>query len=96
MAIHLEVNAAMHCLLRILKTLTFFLAGTFVWFAAIPALADSGGGKPEEGSITDYFLSYLVVFAGIVLGVLVVANTSRRRTRERPAGYVEKNVLNDE
>ena len=41
--------------------------------------------------MTDYMLSYLVVILGIVLGLLVVAKTSSRRDRERPAGYVEKN-----
>jgi hypothetical protein len=38
-------------------------------------------------------LSYLVVVLAIVLGLLVVAKTSSRRDRDRPAGYVEKNIM---
>ena len=40
-------------------------------------------------------LSYLVVILAIVLGMLVVAKASNRRDRERPAGYVEKNIMAD-
>ena len=46
--------------------------------------------------MSDYMLSYLVVILGIVLGLLVVAKASNRRDRERPAGYVEKNIMADE
>jgi hypothetical protein len=41
-------------------------------------------------------LSYLVVILGIVLGLMVVAKGSSRRDRERPAGYVERNLAADE
>ena len=41
-------------------------------------------------------LSYLIVILGIMLGLLVVARASNRRDRERPAGYVEKNLMGDD
>ncbi len=64
--------------------------------AATCALAaDSAGSKPTEGGISDYMLSYLIVILGIILGLLVVARASNRRDRERPAGYVEKNLMGD-
>jgi hypothetical protein len=44
----------------------------------------------------DYVLSYMVVILALVLGLLVVARSSSRRERERPAGYIGKNVMDDE
>ena len=82
--------------LRILRAFAFFFSGPVVWLAAATArAADSAGAKPAEG-MTDYMLSYLVVILGIVLGLLIVAKASNRRDRERPTGYVEKNILADE
>jgi hypothetical protein len=79
---------------RILQAFLFFLSATAIWLiAATQALAQAPGAtKPPEPSATDYMLSYLVVVLAIVLGLLVVAKTSSRRDRERPAGYVEKNL----
>ena len=54
--------------------------------------ADSAGSKPGEGSMNDYMLSYVVVVLGIALGILVVAKASNRRDREKPSGYVEKDL----
>jgi len=87
----------MNRMLRILQTFLFFLSATVVWFlATTQALAQAPAApKPEESGLTDYMLSYMVVILGIVLGLLVVAKTSSRRDRERPAGYVEKNILAD-
>ena len=59
------------------------------WQRILPA-------KKEEGSLNDYVLSYLLVILGVVLGLLVVAKASSRRDRDRPAGYVEKNILGDD
>ena len=87
----------MNRLPRILQTFVFLLSLTaFCLIAASRALAaDSAGAKPAEGGAMDYMLSYLVVFLGIVLGLLVVAKASSRRDRDRPAGYVEKNIMAD-
>jgi heme/copper-type cytochrome/quinol oxidase subunit 2 len=81
---------------RIRQALAFLLAFTSAWFvdatwafAEPPAAAGAGGGSG------DYMLSYMVVILGIVLGLLVVAKSSNRRDRERPAGYVEKNFTKD-
>jgi hypothetical protein len=38
----------------------------------------------------------MVVILAIVLGLLVVARSSSRRERERPAGYVGKDYTEDE
>jgi len=76
------------------QTAAFFLSMLIVGFTALLAqAADSAAAKPGEGNLTDYMMSYVLVMLGIVLGVLVVANTSNRRSRERPAGYVEKNIM---
>lgn len=96
--IHFEVKVAMNPMLRIFQSFVFyFLAVAAVWLGAtsLALAADSGGGKGSDG-MTDYMLSYLVVILGIVLGLLVVAKASNRRDRERPAGYVEKNIMADE
>ena len=83
--------------LRILWICVFFLTATAFWLiAATQALAaDSAAPKPAEGGMSDYMLSYMIVIAGIVLGLLVVARSSHRRDRDRPAGYVEKNLMAD-
>jgi hypothetical protein len=77
----------------------FCLAAGAIWLTAIgralaqpPTPASSGGG----GGGMDYVLSYMVVFLAIILGLLVVARSSSRRDRERPAGYVEKKIAEDE
>jgi hypothetical protein len=95
--IHFEVKIAMNPMLRIFQTFVFFFSAAAVWLGttSLALAADSGGGKGAEG-MTDYMLSYLVVILGIVLGLLVVAKASNRRDRERPAGYVEKNIMADE
>jgi heme/copper-type cytochrome/quinol oxidase subunit 2 len=81
---------------RIPPALICFLSAMAIWlFAATQALAADAPNPPESG-FTDYILSYLVVVLGIVLGMLVVAKASGRRDRERPAGYVEKNLLREE
>jgi hypothetical protein len=55
------------------------------------APATTGGG----GGGTEYVLPYMVVILALVLGLMVVARGSNRRDRERPAGYVEKKVMDD-
>jgi len=82
---------------RTLRIFVSFLWATAVWLAATTqALAADAPPKAEEGSLTDYTLSYMVVIMGIVLGLLVVAKASSRRDRDRSAGYVEKNIMADE
>ena len=87
----------MNPMLRILQTFLLFLSALAAWLVAtVQAQApDATAAKPTEGGLTDYILSYLVVILGIVLGLLVVAKASNRRDRERPAGYVEKNLMAD-
>ncbi len=95
--IRTKVNFAMNRMLSISQTFVFFLSTFAVWLVATQTLAaDSAGGTPAEGGMTEYMLSYVVVLLGIVLGLLVVAKASNRRDRERPAGYVEKNIMADE
>jgi hypothetical protein len=79
----------------ILKSIAFSISVLAVWFAALQAQAADSGGKADEGSM-DYMLSYLIVILGIALGILVVAKSSMRRERERPTGYVEKKIIDDE
>lgn len=95
--IHTKVNFAMYRTLRILQAFVFFFSSLTIWLAvAAQALAaDAPPPKPAEGGATDYMLSYLVVILAIVLGLLVVARATNRRDRERPAGYVEKNIIAD-
>jgi presenilin-like A22 family membrane protease len=80
-----------------LQAFLSFFSATAVWLVvATQALAAELPVKKPEGSMNDYMLSYLVVILGVVLGLLVVAKTSNRRDRDRPAGYVEKNIMGDE
>jgi heme/copper-type cytochrome/quinol oxidase subunit 2 len=95
-AVQIEEKSAMIRMPSIPKTVTFFLATAIAWFAAVQAQAADSGGKPGEGNATDYLISYLVVVLGIVLGVLLVANVSHRRSREGPAGYVEKKIVSED
>ncbi len=83
--------------LRILHAFLLFLSASVIWLVATTqALAvDPPSTKPPEAGLSDYMLSYLVVVLGIVLGLLVVAKASNRRDRDRPAGYVEKNIMAD-
>ena len=87
----------MNHMLRILQTFVLFLSALAIWLvAAVQAqVPDPAAPKPAEGGLTDYMLSYLIVILGIVLGLLVVAKASNRRDRERPAGYVENNLMAD-
>jgi hypothetical protein len=89
---------AMKHVVRILRAILFYFSATAVWLLlATQAVAQPSSPTPKaEEGITDYTLSYMVVVLGIVLGLLVVAKTSNRRDRERPAGYVEKNIMADE
>jgi hypothetical protein len=88
----------MNRMLRVLQAFVLFFSAAAGWFltAAQALAADTPAPKAEEGSMTDYTLSYMVVALGIVLGLLVVARASSRRDRDRPAGYVEKNIMADE
>ena len=87
----------MNRMLRILPAFASFLSASVVWLIATSQAlaADLPPPKPAEGGATDYMLSYLIVLLGIVLGMLVVAKASNRRDRDRPAGYVEKNLMAD-
>jgi hypothetical protein len=86
----------MNLMSRTVQAFAFSFSLIFVWLAALQAQAADSGGKPGEGGSTDYLMSYFVVFLAIALGLLVVASTSRRKTREGPAGYVEKKLVDDE
>jgi len=78
----------------IARCFRFILGAAIAWFAAVTqTLAAGAPAKPDEGGMTDYMLSYMLVALGIVLGMLVVAKTANRRDRERPSGYVEKNIM---
>jgi hypothetical protein len=61
------------------------------------ALAETTLEKPGEGGkITDYTTSYALVILGIGLGLLFVLHGSTRRERERPEGYVAKEIMKEE
>jgi hypothetical protein len=62
-------------------------------FAQANQPASSGGGG--SGGL-EYAFPYLIVVLGLLLGMLVVARSSSRREREKPAGYVGKNIMEDE
>ena len=83
-----------------LKSVVLLLAiATVCLFAASQALAQpnapasTGGGG---GLGMEYVLPYMVVILALVLGIMVVAKGSNRRDRERPSGYVEKKLAEDE
>ena len=97
MLIRTQVTLAMNRMLRLLQTFVFSLSALAIWLVAAAQAQgpDPAAPKPAEGGLMDYMLSYLVVILGIVLGLLVVAKASNRRDRERPAGYVEKNLMAD-
>ena len=84
---------------RLVRSFVHILAAAVWLLVACPAIAqpappaDSGGGG---GGSMDYMLSYMVVILAIVLGMLIVGRASSRRDRERPEGYVEKNIMADE
>jgi hypothetical protein len=84
-----------------LKSLFLSLCATTIWLITAglalaqpnqPASSGGGGG----GDSMAYVLPYMVVILALVLGMLVVARSSSRREREKPAGYVEKKVMGDE
>jgi hypothetical protein len=84
-----------------LKFLTQSLFVAAIWlmaasiaFAQPNQPAGSGGGG--SGDSMSYMLPYMVVILALVLGMMVVARSSSRRERERPAGYVEKKIIDDE
>ena len=89
-----QVNLAMNYRIQSLHCFVLFLLTMAVWAITAPQLlaAEPPKANPAEGGFTDYMLSYLVVVMSVVLGLLVVAKASSRRDRERPAGYVEKNL----
>ena len=83
-----------------IKSLIQCLSATTVWlmtaglaFAQANQPSSSGGGG---GSGMEYTVPYMVVILALVLGLVVVARSSSRREREKPAGYVEKNIMDDE
>ena len=85
----------MHRTLRFLQPLAAFVSALAVWLVAATRVfaQEPPTVKSADGGMTEYMLSYLVVILAIVLGLLVVAKASNRRERERPAGYVEKNLM---
>jgi hypothetical protein len=82
---------------RIFQVSVFGLSLATAWLVAATQTlaADPPAPAPADNGSGDYVLSYLVVILGIVLGLLVVAKSSARRDRDRPAGYVEKDFTKD-
>jgi hypothetical protein len=78
---------------RCLSIAVAWLMAAGIAFAQPNQPASSGGGSGDSMS---YMLPYMVVILALVLALLVVARTSSRRERERPAGYVEKKIMEDE
>ncbi len=84
-----------------LKSLIQLLVAATAWLmAAGIAFAQpnqpAGTGATSGGDGTAYMLPYMVVILALVLAMLVVARSSSRRERERPAGYVQKKIMEDE
>ena len=78
------------------KLTLFALAG---WLAIggaalhAAAVAEEAGKKSDGGG--SYLLSYALTVMGIVLGLLFVCRTSRRRDRARPEQYGETKVVKE-
>jgi hypothetical protein len=82
---------------RICRSLYFTVLVLAAWVAGAGfAWAQDKGGAAQESGGVDYTLAYALVILGVVLGLLFVLRSSNRRERERPAGYVEKNLLKEE
>lgn len=64
-----------------------------VWWLSIQGTALAQAGQPDgstsSGGRNQYLMSYAVVILGILLGVLFVCNSSRRRDRAKPEAYGE-------
>jgi hypothetical protein len=79
---------------RTLMSVALVLAG---WCGACSmALAQKPGAPPESTASTDYTIAYFLLILGVALGLVFVLKSSNRRDRDRPEGYVEKNVLKQE
>jgi hypothetical protein len=76
------------------------LRGAFTlvcWTAASSAACAQPPDAPSEGGgMMDYTAGYALVLLGVGLGLLVVLHGSSRRERERPEGYVAKDILKEE
>lgn len=59
------------------------------WAASALAQEGAAAGPPPDAEPPGYSLPYGVVMMGIVLGLLFVLNTSRRRDRAKPEVYGE-------
>jgi len=80
------------------KLAPFALAGWFamhgaVVYAAAAAVAEEAEQKSDGGG--SFLLSYALTGAGIVLGLLFVCRTSRRRDRARPEQFGETKVVKE-
>ena len=77
------------------KLALFALAGWLAMHgpAVAAAVAEEAEKKSDGGG--SYLLSYALTGAGIVLGLLFVCRTSRRRDRARPEQYGETKVVKE-
>ncbi len=82
----------MHRLRTIWRRMTV-PASAAAWWLSIQGEALAQAGKPDgsapSGGGNQYLMSYAVVILGILLGVLFVCNSSRRRDRAKPEAYGE-------
>ena len=84
-----------------LKSLIQSLSAVALWLmtagiAFAQATPPAGTAASGDGDSMAYMLPYAVVILGMIGGVAIVARSSSRRERERPAGYVQKSVMEDE
>ncbi|MGA2621027.1 MAG: hypothetical protein ABSF26_25670 [Thermoguttaceae bacterium] len=47
----------------------------------------------NQSSLFEYPVAYFFVALGMALGMLILLRPNNRRERDRPAQYVEKNIL---
>ena len=65
------------------------MVGLFAGWAGTLLAQEAAPAAPADGEVPSYGLPYGVVLMGVVLGLLFVLNSSRRRDRAKPEVYGE-------
>ena len=84
-----------HLLWRKIEFAALALAGWLALHGAALAAAVAEEAEKKSDGGGSYLLSYALTGAGIVLGLLFVCRTSRRRDRARPEQFGETKVVKE-